>query len=191
MFKKLGSMFKKLWNAIRKVLAIILIIIAVILICFFTFGSGLLIIPFLGIALTPTMALLAGILALTCAFVIDGDTSSEVVGKVGEALGDAAKAVGSATGSVVGGGISGILSSPVMTWGLIAVGAYFLLGSGGKSKKEPKPSKRTAVAKAPTVTPIPAPAKKGSEVKAIKPLPTKPTGRPSNGTNDLSRLLTV
>lgn len=135
MFKKLGSLFKKLWNAIRKVLAVLLIIIAVILICFFTFGTGLLVIPFLGIALTPTMALLAGILALTCAFIVDADTSSEVVGKVGEALGDAAKAVGSAAGSVVGGAASGLFSSPVIMWGAIAVGAYFLLGSGGDEDK--------------------------------------------------------
>lgn len=186
MFKKLGSLFKKLWNAIRKVLAVLLIIIAVILICFFTFGSGLLIIPFLGIALTPTMALLAGILALTCAFVIDADTSSKVVGKVGDALGDAAKAVGSAAGSVVGGAASGLMSSPIFMWGAIGVGAYLLLSGDGKQKTDTKTAKSvksgSSTSNAQGVVPVArADGKKGSSPGKVN--------RPATRSGDLSNLL--
>lgn len=138
MFSKIGHFFKKLWDAIRKVLAIILIIIAIILICFATFGTGLLVIPFIGIALTPTMALLAGILALTCAFIVDADTSTEVVGKIGEAVGDAASAVGGAAGDIAGGLFTGVLSSTGGMLLLGGLGLYFLLsGSEGGGNAAP------------------------------------------------------
>lgn len=142
MFSKLGHIFSKIWDALKRVLAIILIVIAIILICFATFGTGLLVIPFLGIALTPTMALVAGLLALTCAFVVDADTSSEVVGKIGEAAGDAAKSVGGAVGSVVGGAVSGILDSPAALWIIGGVVTYYLLtSSSGQSEPGEKKKK--------------------------------------------------
>lgn len=136
MFDKIGHFFKKLWDALRKVLAVILIIIAIILICFATFGTGLLVIPFIGIALTPTLALLAGILALTCAFIIDADTSTEVVGKIGEAVGDAAGAVGGAVGDAAGGLLSGLFSSTGGMLLLGGVGLYFLISSGKDDKSD-------------------------------------------------------
>lgn len=139
----IGRLFKKLWDAIRKILAIILIIIAVILIVWAAIFSGGAALVLFGFAISQTAAFVLAALALTGAFLIDAETSKEVVGKIGEAMGDAAESVGGVVGEVVGGGVSGILGS---TGGMLLIGGialYFLLSSSsdapGKSAKTDKP----------------------------------------------------
>lgn len=140
----IGRLFKKLWDAIRKILAIILIIIAVILIVWAAIFSGGAALVLFGFAISQTAAFVLAALALTGAFLIDAETSKEVVGKIGEAMGDAAESVGGVVGEVVGGGISGVLGS---TGGMLLIGGvalYFLLSSSSnasdKSAKADKPA---------------------------------------------------
>lgn len=144
---KLGKLFKKLWDAIRRILAIILIIIAVVLIvwaCIFSGGAALVL---FGFAISQTAAFVLGALALTGAFLIDAETSKEVTGKIGEALGDAAKATAGIVGDVAGGAASGLLGS---TGGLLIVGgivAYFLLSGSKESKTKDSRAGRSSVPK--------------------------------------------
>lgn len=123
----IGKFFKKLWDAIRKVIAIILLIVAVILIVWSAIVTGGATLTLLGFVLTTTQAFVIGICAVIGAFLIDSETSAEVVGKVGEAVGDAAGAVAGATAGALGGVVEGLLSNPVVIVGLVAVGGYFLL----------------------------------------------------------------
>lgn len=132
-FKAIGNFFKKLFSALKKILAVVLIVLAVIIIiwaCIFCppLGGTL-----FGIAFASSGAALAfGCCLLVGAFLVDRDTAAKVVGKVGEAAGDAAESVGNAAGDVISGVVSGIVSSDFLLWGLIGLGAYFLLsGSGG------------------------------------------------------------
>lgn len=131
-FKAIGSFFKKLWNVLRKILAIVLIIIAVIVIiwaCIFCPPLGGVL---FGIAFSSATAAFAfGCVLLVGAFLIDKDTASEAVGKIGEATGDAAESVGNAAGNVASGLIGGIFSSDMLPLILVGVGAYFLLTSSG------------------------------------------------------------
>lgn len=133
-FSKIGRLFKKLWDAIRKILAIILIIIAVILIVWAAVFSGGAALVLFGFAISQTAAFVLGALALTGAFLIDAETSKEVVGKIGDAMGDAAGAVGGAVGNVVGSGIGGLLGSSGGMLLLLGVGTYFLLSAGSEDK---------------------------------------------------------
>lgn len=127
----IGKFFKKLWDAIRKVIAIILLVIAVILIVWSAIVTGGATLTLLGFVLTTTQAFVIGVCCVIGAFLIDSETSTEVVGKIGEAVGDAAGAVAGATAGVVGDVITGVLSNPIVIMGLVAVGGYFLLSSGG------------------------------------------------------------
>lgn len=134
-FKAIGDFFKKLWNALRKILAIVLIIIAVIVIiwaCIFCPPLGGVL---FGIAFSSAGAAFAfGCVLLVGAFLIDKDTASEAVGKIGEAAGDAAESVGNAAGDVASGILSGIFSSDVFPLVLLGVGAFFLLRGGGAGR---------------------------------------------------------
>lgn len=140
-FKAIGNFFKSLWNTLRKIIAIVLIVIAVIIIiwaCIFCPPLGGVL---FGIAFSSAGAALAfGCCLLVGAFLIDKDTASEVVGKIGEAAGDAAESVGSAAGDVASGLLSGIFSSDVLPFILLGVAAYFLLTSDGK-KDDERPAK--------------------------------------------------
>lgn len=144
---KLGKLFKKLWDAIRRILAIILIIIAVVLVvwaCIFSGGAALVL---FGFAISQTAAFVLGALALTGAFLIDAETSKEVTGKIGQALGDAAEATAGIVGDVAGGAASGLLGS---TGGLLIVGgivAYFLLSGSKESKVEDSQAEQNSVTK--------------------------------------------
>lgn len=131
-FKAIGRFFKKLFAALKKILAVVLVVLAVIVIiwaCIFCppLGGAL-----FGIAFASSGAALAfGCCLLVGAFLVDKDTASKVVGKVGEAAGDAAAAVGEATGNVVSGVINGLASSGLLLWLAVGAGAYFLLSSNG------------------------------------------------------------
>lgn len=137
-FKAIGNFFKRLWNALRKIIAIVLIIIAVIVIiwaCIFCPPLGGVL---FGIAFSSAAAAFAfGCVLLVGAFLIDKDTASEAVGKIGEAAGDAAESVGGAVGDAASGVLSGIFSSDVFPWVLLGVGAFFLL-SGSSAGGSPK-----------------------------------------------------
>lgn len=143
----IGRLFKKLWDAIRKILAIILIVIAVILIVWAAVFSGGAALVLFGFAISQTAAFVLGALALTGAFLIDAETSKEVVGKIGEAMGDAAGSIGGAIGDVVGGGVGGLLGSSGGTLLMIGVGVFLLLqfGSSGKKKKADSSAEQRAV----------------------------------------------
>lgn len=164
-FSKIGRLFKKLWDAIRKILAIILIIIAVILIVWAAVFSGGAALVLFGFAISQTAAFVLGALALTGAFLIDAETSKEVVGKIGDAMGDAAGAVGGAVGNVVGSGIGGLLGSSGGMLLLLGVGAYFLLSSGSKDKKSPAPKQVTNAKPSTAISP---------------PVKERSSGRPGN-----------
>lgn len=128
--KWLTKFFKKLWNVIRKIIAIVLIIIAVIfavMACISTGGASL------------VFALYA-IAALTGAFLVDKKTTTEVTGKIGEALGSVAETVGSVGGQVVGGVASGVLGAVLDNPVLLAVGCGVLawwLFSDSKAPQAP------------------------------------------------------
>lgn len=126
-FKSIGNFLKKLLDVIRKILAIILIVIAVILFIWATICTGGATLVLFGFVITPTLAVILGVLAVVGAFLIDGKTSAKVVGKIGKAASDAAESVGKAAGSVAEGLFSGLASSPAF-W--IAGGALliYLLG---------------------------------------------------------------
>lgn len=136
-FSKLASFFKKLFDLIKKILTILLIIIAVILLVWACIASAGAVLTVFGFAITQTMAIIFGCLAITGAFLIDPKTAKKAVGKIGEAAGDAAEAVGGAVGEVVGGAVSGIGSAIFGENGLwilaAAVAGYFLLTSDSNS----------------------------------------------------------
>lgn len=135
-FKAIGNFFKKLFSALKKVLAVVLVVLAIIVIiwaCIFCppLGGTL-----FGIAFASSGAALAfGCCLLVGAFLVDKETAGKVVGKVGEAAGDAAESIGNAAGDVISGIASGVLSSPLLLWAAVGVGAYFLLsGTGGNDR---------------------------------------------------------
>lgn len=140
-FKKIGGFFKKLLKALKKILAVLLIIIAVVLFIWATICTAGATLVVFGLAITPTIAVVLGAIAITGAFLIDPKTSSKVVGKIGEAAGQAAGAIASATGSVVGGAIKGIVNSPLI-WILGGGVAIWLLSrdSNGKETKAAVPA---------------------------------------------------
>lgn len=152
LFKAIGSFFKKLWKALRKILAILLIIIAIIVIiwaCIFCPPLGGVL---FGVAFSSATAAFAfGCVLLVGAFLVDTETAKEVVGKVGEAAGDAAESVGKAAGDIIDGAVSGIFGSSTLMWLAVGVGAYFLL-SGSKGSDTPKTK---AVSADPIVGPSP------------------------------------
>lgn len=144
--KWLKNFFKKLWNVIRKIIAIVLIIIAVIfavLACFATGGASLI------------FAMYA-IAALAGAFLVDKDTTSKVVGKVGDALGSVAETVGSIGGKVAGGAATGVLGAVLNNPALLIAGGLFLwwaLSDGDdKGKKEAKQRVVKPTASKPKIT---------------------------------------
>lgn len=169
MFKWFGKFLKKLLKAIKKILAVVLIVIAICLILWATLLSGGAALVLFGFAVSQTAALVIGAVALVGAFLVDGKTAKEVVGKIGDAAGSAAGAIAGAVGSVVGGAAGGLigalLDNPVLMWGGIAVALYFLLSPGDEERKsstpprlaegEPKRSTPTTVGnQRGTVTPI-------------------------------------
>lgn len=123
----IGHFFKKLWDAIRKVIAIILIVIAVILIVWSAIVTGGATLTLLGFVLTTTQAFLIGVCCVVGAFLIDSETSKEVVGKIGEAAGEAAGAVAGAVVNVTGSTVAALLENPYVIGLIAVVGAYFLL----------------------------------------------------------------
>lgn len=147
MFKWIGKFLKKLLKAIKKILAIVLIVIAICLILWATLLSGGAALVLFGFAISQTAALVIGAVALVGAFLVDGKTAKQVVGKIGDAAGSAAGAVAGAVGSVVGGATGGLvgalLDNPVLMWGGIAVAAYFLLSPGDEEKKGSAASRST------------------------------------------------
>lgn len=136
----IGHFFKKLWDAIRKVLAIILIIIAVILIVWSAIVTGGATLTLLGFVLTTTQAFMIGVCCVVGAFLIDSETSKEVVGKVGEAVSGAAGAVAGVVGNVVGSTAAALLRNPYVIAAVCAVGAYFLLRSPAADTGEVSPT---------------------------------------------------
>lgn len=99
--KKIGNWFKKLWATIAKILSAILIIAAIVVVILVScFGF-------------PLVLLLPALLAATAAFIIDADTASKIVGKVGDAVAGVAESAAKATGNVVGGLGRGLLDTPV------------------------------------------------------------------------------
>lgn len=123
-FKKLAGLFKKLFALIKKILAIILIVIAVILIiwaCLVTGGAALVV---FGFAISQTMAIVLACVAITGAFLIDPKTSKQVVGKIGDAAGEAAEAVAGAVGKVTGSGVKGVIE------GLLGSNGMYILAGG-------------------------------------------------------------
>lgn len=147
-FSKLASFFKKLFDLIKKILTILLIIIAVMLLVWACIASGGAVLTVFGFAISQTMAIVLGCLAITGAFLLDPTTAKKVVGKIGEAAGEAAAAVGGAVGNVIGGAASGISSALFGSNGiwLIAavVGGYFLLSSSSdeESSRSTSPALR-------------------------------------------------
>lgn len=126
----LGSFFKKLWNAIRKVLAVVLIVIAIVIAvwaCLITGGAAL---PLLYGLSTTMMYVVAG-LCLVGAFIIDKKTATKTVGKITDAVGDAAGAVVSVGSAVVGGTIGALLDNPYVVAAAIGLVAYFVLSNSG------------------------------------------------------------
>lgn len=113
MFDWLKDFFRSIFDAIKKVLAIALLIIAAILIIWSVLATGGATLVIFGYAISTTMAMFLGGLAIVGAFLIDAETAGEVVGKVGEAVGDAVEAVTGAGASIVGGAIKGLFSSPL------------------------------------------------------------------------------
>lgn len=138
--KWLTSFFKKLWNAIRKVLAVLLIVLAVILLVWATLATGGATLALFGFVMTTTQALIVGGLALAGAFLIDKDTASEVVGKVGEAVSDAAGAVGGVVGGATGGAVTGVVGALLGNPYILAIGlgvlGYYLLKSDKEKSSE-------------------------------------------------------
>lgn len=129
----IGSFFKKLWNAIRKVLAVILIVVAIVIAvwaCLITGGAAL---PLL-LGLSTTMMYVVAGLCLVGAFIIDRETATKTVGKVSDAVGDAAHAVGEVGGAVIGGTIGALLDNPYMVAAGVCLLLYFLLS--GKEKAD-------------------------------------------------------
>lgn len=126
MFDFIGDLFKKIFEAIKKILVYVLLIIAVILFVWATIATGGATLAVFGFAISTTAAMVLAGVAVVAAFLIDPETASEVVGKVGEALGDAAEAVGEAAGNIVGGATSGLFSSSLGTYALMAGGAFLL-----------------------------------------------------------------
>lgn len=181
MFKWIGKFLKKLLKAIKKILAIVLIVIAICLILWATLLSGGAALVLFGFAISQTAALVLGAVALAGAFLVDGKTAKEVVGKIGEAAGSAAGAVAGAVGSVVGGATGGLvgalLDNPVIMWGGIAVAAYFLLSSGSEKKNDKQANAKPASTQAKPK--LGAPAKPATRVG----------GSVKRGTNDLSNVL--
>lgn len=137
-FSKLANFFKKLFDLIKKILTVLLIIIAVILLVWACIASAGAVLTVFGFAITQTMAIIFGCLAITGAFLIDPKTAKKAVGKIGEAAGDAAEAVGGAVGVVVGGAVSGVGSAIFGENGLwilaAVIGGYFLLTSDSNSR---------------------------------------------------------
>lgn len=165
--KWLKNFFKKLWNVIRKIIAIVLIIIAVIfavLACFATGGASLI------------FAMYA-IAALAGAFLVDKDTTSKVVGKVGDALGSVAETVGSIGGKVAGGVATGVLGAVLNNPALLIAGGLFLwwaLSDGDSKEKKPKEARaERAPDKRPKITNQPAQVANPRAVSAKKPADVK------------------
>lgn len=132
------NFFKKLLKAIKKILAIVLIIIAVILLVMATIATGGTALVVFGYAISTTAAYVLAALAVTAAFLIDPETSKEVVGKIGEAVKDATSSIGNAVGSVVGGGLGGLIGGLFESpWGLViaGVGIWWLLKDDGNDKR--------------------------------------------------------
>lgn len=136
LFKAIGRFLKKLLSLIKKILAVLLIVIAVILFVWATICTAGATLVIFGFAISATMAVILGVLAVVGAFLIDGKTASKVVGKIGDAAGKAAESVAGAVGKVTEGAVTGFLGS---SGGLLLVGgvlAYFLLSGSSSDKPE-------------------------------------------------------
>jgi len=139
MFSFLGDLLSSLWNALKKVLVWVLIIAAVILFLFSVFATGGATLAVFGVVFSTTTAMLAAALLLTGAFLIDADEASKVVGKIGDALGDAASAIGGLAGKVAGSFLGGSFSSPNERLA-IAGGLYLLTTDDEDTDKSVDPS---------------------------------------------------
>ena len=118
MFDWLLNILDKLWNWIRKIVAIVLVVVAAVLLIYAVF-TGLWLYAFYALA------------ALVGAFLIDEDTASEAVGRIGEVIGDVSQALAEIAGEVGGSVLSTLFSSPIGV-AVIGLGAYYLLGGFGK-----------------------------------------------------------
>lgn len=123
MWSKILAFLKKLWRVLRKVLAIVLISLAV----YFTFGGALTI---LGATFSGGWAaLLAGGLA----FIVDAQTSTEVISTVGDGVAAAAGAASKAVSGVVNSVVS---NSGVLGLAAIGFGLWFFLSRREKKTGE-------------------------------------------------------
>lgn len=179
-FKAIGRFLKKLLSVIKKILAVLLIIIAVILFIWATICTAGATLVLFGFIITPTLAVILGVLAVVGAFLIDGKTASKVVGKIGEAAGQAAESVGKVVGNVAGGALAGLASSPVF-W---IAGGVLLLYFFGKSNDSSRVTKRPEQS---SDAVRPRPIKDVNRLKSIAPkqVPAvaKPVGRAKAGSN--------
>lgn len=183
--KWFANFFKKLLKAIKKILAIVLIIIAVILLVMATIATGGTALVVFGFAISTTAAYVLAALAVTAAFLIDPETSKEVVGKVGDAVKDATSSIGNAVGSVVGGGLGGLVGGLFESpWGLViaGVGLWWLLRDDGNEK-------RVATRDSARVDEKTTVAVKGSRASATLPQPS--SGGRNVKPGDLSGILEV
>lgn len=133
----LGSFFKKLWNALRKIIAVILVVIAVVIAvwaCLITGGAAL---PLLFGLSTTMMYVVAG-LCLVGAFIVDKKTAKKTVGKIADAVDDAAGAVGQVGGAALAGVAGALLGNPYVVAGALAFLAYILLKDDGYSTGDAK-----------------------------------------------------
>lgn len=141
-FKAIGRFFKKLFEILKKILVAILIVVAIILIIWATIFcppvGGLL----FGFFLTQAAAIALGCILLVGAFLIDPDEAAQIVGKIGEAAGDAAAGVTDAVGDVVGGVAEGLLSSGVVWIALGGAALYFMLSGEPKAPEARKAEAR-------------------------------------------------
>lgn len=136
--KWFSNFFKKLLKAIKKILAVVLLIVAVVLLVMATIATGGTALVLFGYAISTTAAYVLAALAVTAAFLVDPETSKEVVGKVGEAVKDATSSIGGVVGGIAGGAIGGLIGGLFESpWGLViaGVGIWWLLRDDGNDKR--------------------------------------------------------
>lgn len=123
-WQKLVDFLSKLWEELKPILAI-----AAIALALYFLGGGAL--TLFGLTFQGTGAAVA---ALVGAFIIDSETTTEVLTDVAEAVTDVATVIAEGVGSVVGSTLSGFAKSPAGL-ALLGLGAYMLLSGDDDGPK--------------------------------------------------------
>lgn len=122
-FDAVKKLVKKIWDVVRKYLVYIVILVAVFYPYLWTMVKGYLspvwaawlepaVTSIWGTTTFKAMAL-RGVVALGIGFLIDKETTAEVVGKLADAAGDVAESVVDIVGEAGGGALSAFISSPL------------------------------------------------------------------------------